>query len=183
MINKSIISLIFLLCFMHVYAKNLSFKEFDTTNFKTQLNLVKQETEKEYLNNTQSIDAKIIAVLNSFDANMYKSIKSDIYVTPITKTKFSVVRNVRRKQEYIKHYTRQIFAESNLAKKQEYFRKTAAIFNYLKGYDRRLSYQIKNDLLNRAKEIVQKAKNNDFKQAYNLAEALSKDFYRYVKLS
>ena len=31
---------------------------------------------REYLNNTKSIDAKIIALLNSFDAKLYKSIKT-----------------------------------------------------------------------------------------------------------
>ena len=182
MIKKGIITIISLLCFMQVQAKSVGFNKFDITNFKAQLNLIKQETEKEYLAANQSIDAQIMAQLNAFNANMYKNIKSDVNVPQITQTKFSLVRNSRRKHEYIKHYTRQMFAESDLAKKQEYFRKTAAIFSYLKGYDRRLSYQIKN-LLNRAKEVVQKAKNNDFKRAYNLAEALSKDFYKYVKLS
>lgn len=74
-------------------------------------------------------------------------------------------------------------AESDILEKQEYFRKSAAIFNYLKGYDRTISYQIKNDLLNRAKAVVAKGKANDFKGAYYLAEGLSKDFYKYVKLS
>lgn len=182
MIKKSLIIIALLLCFAQVYAKNNNFKEFDKTNFKTQLNQAKQAVEREYLNNTKSIDAKIIALLNSFDAKLYKSIKSDIEVTPITQTKYSAVRSARKKHEYIKHYTSQMRAEGNIAAKQIYFRKTAAILNYLKGYDRSISYKTKTVLLERASQVVQKAKANDFKGAYKLAEGLSKDYYRYVKL-
>lgn len=183
MIKKSIITIISLLCFAQVYAKNNSFSEFDKANFKTQLNLAKQKVEKEYLNNTQSIDAKIMALLNSFDAKLYKSIKSDVNVPPITKTKFSTIRSAQKKHEYIKHYTSQMRASSEIAAKQAYFRKTAAILNYLKGYDRGINHQVKNALFNRTNQVVQKAKANDFKTAYKLAEDLSKDFYKYVKLS
>ena len=183
MMKKSLIPLVCLLCFMQVQAKNNNFKEFDETNFKAKLTQIKQEVEKEYLANNQNIDVQIIAVLSSFNSNMYKNIKSDVYVTPITQTKYSVIRSARKKNEYIKHYTSKMRAESEIASKQEYFRKTAAIFNYLKGYDRSISYQTKNVLLTRANQVVKKAKENDFKQAYNLAEALSKDFYKYVKLS
>ena len=181
--NKIIISITLLLCFMQVYAKNYNFTEFDSVGFKAQLNLVKQEAEKEYLNKTQSIDAQILATLSSFNASMYKSIKSDIYVTPITQTKYSVIRSARKKNEYIKHYTSKMRAESDIAEKQKYFRKTAAILNYLKGYDKNISYQIKASLLNRANQVVVKGKANDFKGAYSLAEGLSRDFYKYVKLS
>lgn len=182
MIKKSMITIILILCFAQVYASN-NFKEFDKTNFQTQLNLAKQTVEKEYLNNTQSIDAKILVLLNSFDAKLYKSIKSDIEVPQITQTKYSTIRSATKKQEYIKHYVGQMRADSNIVTKQFYFRKTAAILNYLKGYDRSISYQTKTALLNRAGQVVQKAKANDFKGAYKLAEDLSKDYYRYVKLS
>ena len=74
-------------------------------------------------------------------------------------------------------------AEGDIIAKQIYFRKTAAILNYLKGYDRSISYQIKTSLLNRTNQVVQKAKANDFKGAYKLAEDMSKDFYKYVKLN
>ena len=74
-------------------------------------------------------------------------------------------------------------AEGNVAAKQIYFRKTAAILNYLKGYDRNISYKTKTALLSRTNQVVQKARANDFKGAYKLAEGLSKDYYRYVKLS
>ncbi|MBQ4492983.1 MAG: hypothetical protein II972_00035 [Elusimicrobiaceae bacterium] len=183
MIKKSIITIISLLCFAQVYAKDNNFKEFDKANFKTQLNLAKQAVEKEYLSKTSSIDAKIIALLNSFDAKLYKSIKSDVNVPPITKTKFSTIRSAQKKHEYIKHYASQMRADTDIAKKQVYFRKTAAILNYLKGYDRGMAYQTKTTLLNRTNQVVQKAKANDFKTAYKLAEDLSKDFYKYVKLS
>ena len=183
MIKKSIITIISLLCFAQVYAKNNSFSEFDKTNFKTQLNRAKQAVEREYLNNNQSIDAKIIALLNSFDAKLYKSIKSDVEVPQITKTKYSPVRSTRRKHEYIKHYSSQMRAGSDIAKKQEYFRKTAAILNYLKGYDRGVSYQTKTALLSRVNQVVQKGRANDFKAAYSLAESLSKDYYKYVKIN
>lgn len=183
MIKKSIITLISLLCFMQVYAKGNNFKEFDITNFKAQLTQVKQEVEKEYFANNQGIDAQIIATLSSFNSAMYKSIKSDVYVTPITQTKYSVIRSARRKNEYIKHYISKMRAESDIADKQAYFRKTAAILNYLKGYDRSISYQIKNDLLSRAKEVVAKGKANDFKGAYSLAKDLAKDYYGYVKVN
>lgn len=183
MMKKSLITLVCLLCFMQVQAKNNNFKEFDETNFKTKLTQIKQEVEKEYLANNQSIDAQILVLLNSFDEKMYKSIKSDVNVPPITQTKYSVIRSTRKKHEYIQHYTNKMRAESDIASKQAYFRKTAAIFNYLKGYDRSISYQTKNVLLTRANQVVQKAKANDFKGAYYLADALSKDFYKYVKLS
>ena len=183
MIKKNIIIIISLLCFAQVYAKDNNLGKFDKTNFQRELTLAKQTVEREYLNNTQSIDAKIIALLNSFDAKLYKSIKSDIEVPQITQTKYSAVRSTRRKQEYIKHYTSQMRAEGDIIAKQIYFRKTAAILNYLKGYDRSISYQIKTSLLNRTNQVVQKAKANDFKGAYKLAEDLAKDYYRYVKLS
>ena len=178
--NKKIITIISLLCFMHVLAQAAGFNKFDKTNFQTQLNLAKQEIENSA---PQSIDGKILTLLNSFDAKMYKNIKSDVKVPAITQTKYSVVRNARKKQEYIKHYTSAMRAESEVAAKQKYFRKTAAIFNYLKGYDRSISYQTKTALLSRANQVVQKAKGNDFKAAYNLAEDLSKDFYKYVKVN
>ena len=183
MIKKSIITIISLLCFAQVYARENGFKEFDKTNFKNQLTLAKRAVENEYLNNTQSIDAKILALLNSFDAKLYKSIKSDIEVPPITQTKYTTFRSATKKQEYIKHYTRQMRADSNIVAKQIYFRKTAAILNYLKGYDRNIPYKTKTALLNRTNQVVQKAKSNDFKGAYKLAEDLSKDYYKYVKLS
>lgn len=183
MIKKSLIIIALLLCFAQVYAKNNNFKEFDKTNFKKELTLAKQAVEREYLSNSKSIDAKIIALLNSFDARLYKSIKSDIEVPTITQTKYSAMRSARRKHEYIKHYTKQMRADANIAAKQIYFRKTAAILNYLKGYDRSISYKTKTVLLERASQVVQKAKANDFKGAYKLAEDMSKDYYRYVKLS
>ncbi|GEM_PF-5262659 len=183
MIKKTIITIILLLCFMQVYAKDNRLVEFDITNFKAQLALLKQQVEKEYLNNTQSIDAEIISVLSSFNSTMYKNIKSDVYVAPITQTKYSVIRSARKKNEYIKHYIGQMRAESDIQEKQEYFRKSAAIFNYLKGYDRNISYQIKSNLLIRAGQVVQKAKANDFKGAYSLAKLLSQDYYKYVKVN
>ena len=183
MIKRSIIIIISLLCFMQVYAKGNNFKEFDITNFKAQLTQVKQEVEKEYFANNQGIDAQIITALSSFNAAMYKNIKSDVSVTPITQTKYSVIRSARKKNEYIKHYVGQMRAENDLATKREYFRKTAAILNYLKGYDRSISYQIKVELLNRTNQVVAKGKSNDFKGAYNLAKDLAKDYYGYVKLN
>ena len=181
MINKKIITIISLVFFMQVLAQAGNFNKFDITNFQTQLNLAKQEIENAA---PQSIDGKILAVLNSFDATMYKNIKSDVKVPALSNKKCSLaVRNSARKQEYIKHYTGTMRSESEVAEKQNYFRKTAAIFNYLKGYDRRISYQTKSALLGRANQVVQKAKINDFKAAYNLAEELSKDFYKYVKVN
>lgn len=183
MIKRSMITIISLLCFMQVYAKGNNFKEFDLTNFKAQLTQIKQEVEKEYIANNQDIDVQIIAALSSFNSNMYKSIKSDVYVTPITQTKYSVIRSARKKNEYIKHYTSKMRAENDIADKQAYFRKTAAILNYLKGYDRSISYQIKTALLNRVNQVVAKGKANDFKGAYSLAKDLAKDYYGYVKLN
>lgn len=183
MIKKSIITIISLLCFMQVLAQAGNFKEFDATNFKAQLTQIKQKVEKEYSANTQDIDVQIIAALSSFNAAMYKNIKSDVNVPPITQTKYSVIRNARKKNEYIKHYTSQMRASSEIAAKQTYFRKTAAILNYLKGYDRSIPYQRKNDLLSRAKAVVAKGKANDFKGAYSLAKDLAKDYYGYVKVN
>jgi hypothetical protein len=168
---------------MQVQAKESLFKELDINKFKTELILLKQQTEKEYSLKNQGIDEEIISVLSSFNSAMYKSIKSDVSVTPITQTKYSVIRSATKKHEYIKHYTSQLRANNDIAEKQAYFRKTAAILNYLKGYDRNISYQIKSSLLSRAKAVVQRGKANDFKGAYYLAEGLSKDFYKYVKLS
>ena len=178
-----IISLISLFCFMQAQAKDISFKAFHEDNFKTQLNQLKQEAQAKYLAAKQGIDAQINTLLNSFDLKMYKSIKSDTVVPALTDRKYSVSRSSRRKKELTKHYWNLMKASQEIGQKQEYFHKTAAILNYLKGYDRKMPFNTKKELLSAVNKVVQKGKENDFKEAYNLAKGLSKNFFKYVRFS
>lgn len=184
MIKRNIIiSLISLFCFMQVQAKDISFKAFNEDDFKAQLNRLKQETQAKYWAANQGIDAQINTLLNSFDLKMYKSIKSDTVVPQLTEGKYSLLRSSRRKRETTKYYWNLMKANQEISQKQEYFHKTAAILNYLKRYDRKMPFNTKKELLSALNKVVQKGKENDFKEAYRLAKGLSKNFFKYVRVS
>ena len=136
MIKRSIILIVYLLCFSQIYAKDSSLVKFDKTNFEAGLIAVKQEVQNQALLSLNPLDSQIKTLLNSFDLKLYKSIKSDTKITPEPKLKYpAAVRQASQKLAYTKYINSQNKAKSEIEKKQEYFHRTAALLTYLKAYD------------------------------------------------